>query len=260
MIYQTNYLKRISYLIHHKIYEYDISKANINILLYKGVIDINEYNRIYNLSRIDRQKEIGLMILKDRNIEKIIHSGIIEMREKFLLSNNISDDDILSCKNDAIFVIDKVPLYTRFENVEFKLKNTYTSFYKTNNYEFYYLNDSVNGDKLDVKGINDEKLLLHEEYIIDFCKALFNTVDYNINDAVLMIRNFYNQFINNQLDIGYYRNFDPDSLFKITIMRNVYDVESITQNEMMYINKDCNINFIRELWRIITFIQFRNKS
>lgn len=259
MIYQTNYLKRISYLINHKIYEYDISKANINILLYKGVLDINEYNRIYNLPRINRQKEIGIMILKDRNIEKIINSGIIEMREKFLLSNNISDNDILSCKNDAIFVINKVPSYTKFDNVEFKLKNTYTSFYKTPNYEFYYLNDSMNGDRLDVKGINDEKLLLHKDYMIDFCKALFNTVDYNINDAVLMVRNFYREFMNNNLDIGYYRNFDPDSLFKINIMGNIYDVENITQNEMMYINKDCNINFIRTLWRIITFIQFRKQ-
>ena len=95
--------------------------------------------------------------------------------------------------------------------------------------------------------------------MIDFCKALFNTVDSNINDAVLMIRNFYREYMNNNLDIGYYRSFDPDSLFKINVMGNIYDVENITSKEMMYINKDCNINFIRSLWRIITFIQFRNK-
>lgn len=255
MIYKTNYLKPVNFIINSRIYEYDITKANINILYYYDIIQENEYNKLYNMSRIDRQKAIGIKILQDRNIHNIIHNGIIEMRKNFLESNNISDDQILSCKNDAIFLMNTKPNITKFGNIEFVLKNTYTSFLKTSMLELYYLND-MNMEKLDVKGISDQKLLLHENYMIDFIKALFDMIDYSKEDALIMLRSFYNQFMNNQLDIGYYRNFDPDSLYKINIMGNIYDTEIINPQDIIYVNKDCNINFIRDLWQIISFINF----
>lgn len=260
MIRKINYLKNINFLNNIPIYEYDISKANINILFYKNIISEKEYNRLYNADRMERQKTIGIMELKDRSIYTTLSEGILEMRKLFLEENNICDDDILACKNDAVFLIDKIPQKTKFYNIEFVLKNTYTSYYKANNMEFYYYHDNINNiEKLDIKGIKDDKLKYHENYMCDFIKALFDMIDYNINDAVLMTRSFYNQFMSNNLDIGYYRNFDSESLFRLNVYNNIYDTESASINDLIYINKDCNLNLIRDLWQIVTYIQLNKR-
>ena len=71
---KKNYLNPIPYLF-SDIREYDISKANINILFAKGIIDEDKYKYLYNLPRMDRQYTIGNMC-KNKNIQFMckIHS------------------------------------------------------------------------------------------------------------------------------------------------------------------------------------------
>lgn len=253
MIEKTNYLKDINFLINNQIYEYDISKANINILFRANMISEDEYNRLLNAPREVRQKDIGIKILRDNNIYKIINQGIIEMRNIFMEVNNISDEQILSAKNDALFIIGEKPKITKFDNVEFVLKNVYNSFFLANNLEFYYFVDTINNiETLHVKGISDENLYKHKDYMVDFLKALFGTIQLNIKDAIIMLRYFYNQYINNELDVRYYRNFDSISLYTIEVNNSLFNTDIITN--LQYINKNCNLNLLRDLWQIITFI------
>lgn len=259
MIQKTNFTKDISFLINRNIYEYDISKANINILLHANVIDNKTYTRLYNASREERQKEVGIMILKDSNIYNIINTNIKNMRNKLIEVNNIYDDDILSAKNDALFIIDKKPKITKFDNIEFVLKNVYTSFYKIDSLELYYFCDTANGiEKLDVKGIADNALVKHNEYLLDFFKALFETIQYNINDAVIMLRQFYTDYINNKLDVGYYRNFDSSSMYTLNVYNNIYNSIS-PPSSIEYINKDYNLNILRDMWQIVSHIVLNKK-
>lgn len=256
---KVNYTKNIPYVLNNHIYEYDISKANINILYYYGEIDEKEYSRLCTVDRMVRQKEIGIMELNDRWIYDVIKNGVLEMRKNLIIQNNILDDNILSCKNDAIFIIGQQPQITKFENIEFKLKNVYTSFFNLNRLEFYYFRDQINNkEKLDVKGISDKKLKLHEPFMLDFFKAVFETIDYDIQEAIMMIRSFYNQLITNNLELGYYRNFDSESLFRIILDGSIYDLEDTNPNNIPYINKDCNLNILRELWGILSGIILNN--
>ena len=253
MINKTNYLKDINYLINRQIYEYDISKANINILLRANSITQDEYDKLLNSSREVRQKAIGIKILKDSNIYNIINQGIKEMRTIFMTENNIYEDQILSAKNDALFIIDKKPMITKFDNIEFVLKNKYTSFFLANNLEFYYFIDRINNvEKLHVKGMSDEALNKHNDYMVDFLKILFESIQMDINESVLLLRSFYNQYINNLLDIGYYRNFDSISSYSINLNNSIFNVDVI--NDLQYINKNCNLNLLRDLWQIVTHI------
>lgn len=251
---KTTFIKDIDYLVNIPIYEYDISKANINILYKYNMLDDYNYNRLMNAPRNVRQKEIGIMILKNSKIYSIINNGIKEMRSKFMEMNNLTDEDILSVKNDALFVIDKVPLVTKFDNIEFRLRNTYSSFCKANGLELYYAVDRSNSkDFLDVKGISDSKLINHENYIIDFIKTLFYEIQTDINTAILMIRHFYRQYIDFELDINYYRCFDSISMFKVIIGDKYYDVDMA--NDYSCLDISCNLNLIRDLWQVVTHIQ-----
>ena len=65
-IYQkVNYLSPIKYLINTYIREYDLSKANINSLLYTKRIDQSMYDKLFNMNKNDREKRIFSKKRKD---------------------------------------------------------------------------------------------------------------------------------------------------------------------------------------------------
>ena len=100
MIYdKVNYTSDISYLANTIIYEYDISKANINVLYSKGAIDKQTYDYLYNANRMIRQVYIGKLQRDDKNIVSILKQGIIEAKKMLFEANNIEDYEVLSIKN-----------------------------------------------------------------------------------------------------------------------------------------------------------------
>lgn len=253
MIYDTYYLnKDIKYMISRYIYEYDMSKANISVLYAGGIINKDEYNYYYNLPKSKREVEIGIR-RKDREFDKTLSSLIQEYRIRFIKENNIPDEKILSIKNDALFIIDKEPSITKFDNVvEFVQKNKYTSYYNLNNLEIYYSNDSLNEIiTFDVKGISDNKLNLHLDYFIDF---LYNTFEYfesKDKDTVLRyIDNFYNKYIRRELDIGYYREFNSSSEYSLYSKSKFFKFQIIDPKLIDKINISCNQSIIRDLYSI----------
>lgn len=263
---RVNYLIEDKYIISSYIREYDISKANINILYYYKKINKSTYLYLYKSDRMTRQITIGNMIKADRSIYNTISSGIVEFKKKFFLSNDIQFDNVLSIKNDAIFLINKIPQCTKFDNIEFKLKNTYSSFYKIFQYELYYIYNRIhNTEKFSIKGINDIVIKRHEKYFIDFLKTIFCEIELqNFNEAANMIKIFYNDFINNKLDINYYREFNHNSEFKLNMgfkyNPEYYTLPEVNKRYYKYIDKSYNAKFLLELYKIIVNICFRNNK
>ena len=167
------------------IYEYDLSKANISSLLYTNYISLDEYNRIYNMDKLKREITIGMMIKDNSEAYEKIKFGIYTAKSKFISANNLRDEEIISIKNDAIFTTRKCE-YTTFDNIfTFNLKNTYALFIKLKELEIYY-NYFINKDNIidiiDVKGISDDKLILHKNGMLDIisetCYDILNLTPY----------------------------------------------------------------------------------
>ena len=153
---EINYTSDISYLNNVFIYEYDISKANINVLYSKGAIDKNTYDYLYAANRDIRQVYIGKLQKENKEIVNILKAGIIEAKKCLFEANNIQDYEVLSIKNDAVFIINRQLQNTQFGLINFKCKNKYTSFYKFNNLEVYYFYDSFSKNEvIEVKGISE---------------------------------------------------------------------------------------------------------
>ena len=127
---KVNYTAPIDYLISKNIREYDITKSNINILLFFNKISKEQYDHFYNMDKTERNETIGKIIRDDEELKQAILDGVIEAKRMFFEANNIQDDEVLSIKNDAVFIIDRAMKYTKFGNIEFVNKNSYTSFYK----------------------------------------------------------------------------------------------------------------------------------
>lgn len=253
-----NYNSSYNIILNSFIREYDISKANINALYERGVIDKAMYDNLYSADKAIREKTIGLMIRENQNIYKEIQAGIINAKINLILSNNIDLEDIVSIKNDAVFVMNRSLDNTKFGLMDFKLKNIYTIYIKINRYEFYYYFNPYNQEEiLDVKGINDSKLELHKNYFMDFLLALFNTLQVQgIIEGINMLQNFSLAYINRTLDPGYYRKFNSESNFDLLYNGSLWS-SSTYVSDINMIDIRYNYEILRDLYGVLLSFYFK---
>lgn len=254
-----NFLVDSPYLISVPIYEYDITKANINILLKKNAISIEEYKHLKLMSRKSRQISIGMMMRENPSLINTLAEGIIEAKKMFFDANSIMDNEVLSIKNDAVFVTGRQMQHTKFGNIEFILKNFYSIYMKIFDLEIYYRSDQVTGwDMIDVKGINDDKLQLHQNGMLVLLSEVFEQLDCgNIEDAISIFNEYYKAYVSKSLPVEFYRTFDNTSKYIVTILGTSHYVSYADINA---IDISYNMNFLRELYGYISFIFYSTKK
>ena len=252
---QQNYLVDIPYLISNHIYEYDISKANINVLYALGEITKEYYDVLNDMTKLQREIDVGYMLRDYKDLSDKLKDGIAYFRKQLFEKNNLEDRDILAIKNDAIFVINKQLKYTTFGNVEFVLKNRYSIFLKLSKHlEIYFESDMVNGTiSLDVKGIKDDKLELHHKYMASvIADVLYYMETKDINSGLTYLSEVYNAYVDKKLPIGYYRNFNAESKYIIRIGNSVYEMDYCTESMFNNIDIGCNLEILRNLYGYLT--------
>lgn len=249
----------INYIISTYIREYDIEKANINILLKYGAITQEQYNKFLSMDSYSRKVAVGYLLRDNQEANKILRDGFVESRRLFFEANNIQDHEVLSIKKDAIFLINRIPSVLDFGQVRFIEKNIYTSFYKISNLEFYYYLDYIhNIEKLDIKGISDENLKLHENYMLDFLKYIFEIAQTShISEVITIITNFYKQYINMELDIGYYRELNSMSKYNISTKTfSSFYADMLPDKDKKYLDISCNREILQTLYSYYSNIYF----
>lgn len=265
MLWNTvNYTADISYLSNVFITEYDISKCNINVLFTKGLIDENTYIDLYNSERMKRQIYVGKLQKENPNIAKELKAGIIEAKKMLFEANDIQDRDVLSIKNDAVFIISKKPKITKFGLIEFLPKGIYTSFYKLPGLELYYYYNNMNKNEyIEVKGMSDINVEKHEEYFLQVLKDIFYSVQVNGPEITLrMIKDFYKEYITKSLPIGFYRKFDTTSNYHFmyrTMINTGFEAEYVSEKDKDLIDITYNMNILSILQRYVIDMYF-NKN
>lgn len=258
-----NYLSDIPYLISHHIYEYDMTKANINVLLWLGEIDKDYYDKLKAMPRQDRQVEIGYLLKYNAGLQDKLSDGIQHFRKLLFEENDLEDIDILAIKNDAVYVISKKLSNTKFDNVEFVLKNHYTTYIRlARHIEVYFESNIIEGTvQLDIKGISDIKLELHHKYMATILADVIYYIETgDINSGLTYLSDIYNKYIDKQLDPGYYRNFDTESCYTIVANGSYYSVPYCNSKEMfMSLDISCNLDILRTLYGYLTNIYFSRR-
>ena len=255
------YTADISYLTNVFIYEYDISKCNINVLFTKGAIDKKTYDYLYRSPRMVRQVYVGNLI-KNPELSKILSDGITEYKQKFFEVNSIRDGDVLAIKNDAIFLIIKKVQYTKFGLIEFVKKNVYTAYYKLNGLEIYYYYSNVTKEEyVDIKGINDKKVELHKGFFLQVLQDLFYSIQ--VNGPVIsmqMLKEVYTEYVTLQMPVECYRTFNADSIYHFNVFSKStmagYQINGITDAYKPMLDISTNLKVLMELQRIIVTMYF----
>ena len=136
---KDRYVAPYGWLINKHIREYDLSKANISILLDTGFITKDQYTKYFNMPKQEREISVGILQRDNKEIAKGLSDGFKLIREKFFKENDLNEEEVLYIDKDSITTIDRVIKHTKFsDHLEFKMKKEYTSFYKLPNMDLLY--------------------------------------------------------------------------------------------------------------------------
>lgn len=257
---RINYKTPVKYFINTYIREYDLSKANVTALLYQNRLSLSEYNEYLTMSKELREKKIGLLIRSDRSIYKDIQAGIIEAKKRLLTLNSVEDFNIVSIKNDAVFIVGNELMHTCFPPFEFKIKNVYNIFLQLQDLEIYYGDflDPSSGNintTIDIKGISDERLARHQGGMLDIiCDTCYRLQRENIQSTMTWICEMYRQFLTRSLSKQYYRNLDAFSGYTFKTSVHVVSLQEIDDTMIPVVDINRNLSILRDLVGIVSDI------
>lgn len=238
-----NYTNRgIAYLKNNIIREYDMVNAGINILRQNNVFSQEEYDQLNSMDKLEKNILVGKFLKNNSDISDALMNEFINIRKELFERNNINDEDILSIKKDAVFVINKKMNDLELsEFYQFQEKNKYIGYMNIDKKEFYY---DMNKRLLDIKGFPKDVKAHHMNYLF---KELEELLYLDLSDKKNMvfeklIKLKYN-FVSKELDKGYYLDINQGKYLFETIGQMFYldDIDDELK-EKCFINN--NLNFL----------------
>jgi len=233
-------------------------------LLYTGRIDETRYNELLNLPKEQREITVGLMIQKDNSIYKSIQEGIIEAKKRLFDANDIEDYDVLSIRNDAVFIHSRKLNATEFSPYFiFKEKGKYNMFMSICDLDVFY-NDTINPDgsvnyQLDIKGISEEKTLLHANGIGGLlCEVMYRLQREDVSLTIQWMTGILEKYLNRQLPKEFYREFNSDSDYVIRTFKMRIASKDIPDGLIPALDINRNLLVIRDIMEILTSIHISN--
>ena len=122
----------------------------------------------------------------------------------------------------------------------------------------------VNGDEvLDIKGMSDAKVGIHDDYFVDFLKEIFFSAQCDdIRDTLALLNDFYITYINLEFPIEYYRRFDGDSRYDIKQLSSYsqYKADYLPECQKAYVDISYNLEILIELQKIYSSIYFQRNN
>lgn len=199
----------IQYLFDNEIIEYDMQDAGFSLIKQFKLLPDEKIAELTKLGKgLTRHITIGKLQGEDPIFSKSLSEKFEFLRKLFITSNNLSDNEILAVKKDAIFAIGTCSKI-KFGTIQFIPKNTYSSYIRfpdINNLEIYY-----NKDQIDVKGISDSVINRHRLFMLDFMRTIIPMIESKDIKARRYLNDFIMDYKQHNLDDGYYLEFNNKS-------------------------------------------------
>jgi hypothetical protein len=230
--------------------EYDLKDAGFSIIKNNNLLDNETLEYLSSLDKYSKNVEIGKIIREKPEVSKCLMNKFIEIRKKFAKINELKEEDILSIKKDAIFIINKRLKFLEFDNYCFSEKNKYSSYFYVNKKEFYY---SSWEDKLDIKGINKETKKIHEKFLLrDIKNIIKQNETLNNIDIVKCLKFYRNLYLNRELEFNCYREMNSNNLYRLKFL---ITGSSVFSNEVEDANLiDITHNYVKYIVPFISLI------
>lgn len=243
------------------IIEYDMVDGGFSIIKEESLLPQSEIKRLESLPKgFERNDAVGkLRYSKNeefRDTGKKLEKLFGKYREMFAVANEIEVSDVFSIKRDAVFLTRYASNLKFGDHIEFKEKHSYniylllgkdelitnfSSRHKT--YEVYY---NTLTDDIAIKGIKDDKLdNYHTEFIITAIKRYLRYLSsFDYLGATKYVVKLIDDYKFHRLPIGFYREFNDESHYKIQIDGKEFSTEEADESMFEYLDIRYNFNHI----------------
>jgi len=215
-----------------QITEVDMADAGMTVIREEGLLSHRQIEWLEGLPKGERSVAVG-RLSRDRAQENgptladAITQGIRRRVEAMLALNEVSEDRILSVKRDAVFVVGPPPgrLFLHGTTTRFRLKSSYTAFARLGRVELYGV---PRRGTADLKGIPEHKRELHAEFCTRLALDVLGMVERGDRiEAAATLQLFRSDYIAHRLPVGFYREFNPESAFRVAAGRLRFTVEAL---------------------------------
>ena len=230
-----------------RIIEYDIKSANANVLYREGAISKETYDYLIRLPKIEREIAVGKMEQRDSALYHTLMNGIFKLRRQLIEENNIQEEEIVRVATDAIYInrFDNLK-YTKFDNVTFVPKSEYSNMMILLDLIVFsrYINNNID---IDVKGLGNS-MQYHQQYMLSLiANVIYMFERVSLLDSIRYLTQMYEQYVKLQLPIGFYRELNPYSGYRVKNMNMVvFEGSDVNMVDIGY-----NIRYLRELHNIL---------
>lgn len=217
---QQKYLSEVPFVFGRSIFEYDIKQANIHALLAAGKISMDEFRFLSLAPKQLREVEIGNKIKNNPEMYQDIQNVICQAKYEFMSQNGIQVPQVLRIANDSLYIQTPINNYDPIVKIndvpiEFVMKNHFMNYMQLTNQILLFCNTDGNYWNIDIKGIKNSKHYLHQDFISALCDIIDARNNGGKEIAITEFNKIYNAYITYSLPVGYYRELNSDSLFKI---------------------------------------------
>lgn len=232
------YIANVPFLFNREIIEYDMKDAGFSLTKEYELLPIKMIHQLEKMKKDYRKIQIGKIQRKDSTYRNQLKEAFVHARQMFFEANDLTNQDVLSIKKDAIFTTRRCKIKKIGKYIHFRPKNVYTSYIQLpKRLEIYY-----NRDNLSVKGLNDKVLELHKDYMLHFISEFCRRMEESSNENVLIfMRNFITDYKFRKLPVGYYRTFDHNSYFVIQDSDIVFESIDEEDKELLDIHYNYEI-------------------
>jgi hypothetical protein len=241
-----------STIIGSNITEYDLKRAHPTVL---ALLFPNDplFTSLGSLPKSEYTVKIGNLIKENPTLRKQIDTKVLELFNRFLKANNISEMNFLGSTPDSLLIANQLASVTTFDRIaNFRCKEgiSYTSLFYISKTE-YILFDRVT-KRLRIKGIGQEEETNKYEFVRTILKKICCIIDDSNNvDRIETLRRLKQirllYLTSNNIEI--YRDIKNKNMLKYCVDgRAIFSEIPLTENENCILDKSCNyVNFILPL-------------
>ena len=239
-------------IIGSNITEYDLKRAHPTVL---ALLFPNDplFTSLGSLPKSEYTVKIGKLIKENPALRKQIDNKVLELFNRFLKANNISEMNFLGSTPDSLLIANQLASVTTFDKIaNFRCKEgiSYTSLFYISKTE-YILFDRVT-KRLRIKGIGQEEETNKYEFVRTILKKICCIIDDSNNvDRIETLRRLKQirllYLTSNNIEI--YRDIKNKNMLKYCVDgRMIFSEIPLTENENCILDKSCNyVNFILPL-------------
>lgn len=204
------YNDNIQFLINKNIVEYDMVAASVSVSDVLNLLPKNVIDELKLLPKEKRTRRVGCLQRDDKEYSEKLLAGIRDIRKEFLLTNNLDESNVITLHSDAIFFSSKKKINNIVHGVEFKHKNTWSSYIRYGKVEMFY-----NNGVIDYKGIPQDMIYQHTLGINKYLINIFQMLEDLDTDIYDYITTFQKNYLQDRLPEYYYTSFGKFGQYKL---------------------------------------------